>query len=335
MHFYVIKVSMEPLVKQMKRYLGAVTTSAVSVRQLKLGALPAFLNPLYSFRQLTIGTVPFTAVLLKHAEEFTPAKFLKHMSQVPKIDPHEICVVASSLPPYVRKRLVEKKVAFIVPDTQMHLPRLGVELQARGWKRNPANVEQLSPVSQVVLFYGLLGHVDEPITPLQLSKELSYSAMSMTRALNELEHCELAHTQRVGHERCLSFSKKKATIWKEALPRLRNPVRKTLRISENKLDQQYAFLAGTTALAAQSMLAEPVCPEFAISQPAWKSMKESGAEVIPIEEDGTCLLQVWAYDPGLLAMDTYVDPFSLYLSLEQEADERIAKALETMLRRYL
>ena len=56
---------------------------------------------------------------------------------------------------------------------------------------------------------------------------------------------------------------------------------------------------------------------------------------IPVEEPGTCLLQVWCYDPKVLEVDGKVDPFSLYLSLQNETDERIEMALEVMMERYL
>jgi hypothetical protein len=54
-----------------------------------------------------------------------------------------------------------------------------------------------------------------------------------------------------------------------------------------------------------------------------------------MDEPGTCLLQVWRYDPKVLEVDGMVDPFSLYLSFHGETDERIEMALEDMLERYL
>jgi hypothetical protein len=49
-----------------------------------------------------------------------------------------------------------------------------------------------------------------------------------------------------------------------------------------------------------------------------------------VEEPGTCLVQLWFYDPVLFASNGRVDSFSLYLNLRGEVDERVQGALEEM-----
>ena len=46
------------------------------------------------------------------------------------------------------------------------------------------------------------------------------------------------------------------------------------------------------------------------------------------------MLQIWCYDPKILEVDGCVDPFSLYLSFQNENDERIEMALEEMMEKY-
>ena len=82
------------------------------------------------------------------------------------------------------------------------------------------------------------------------------------------------------------------------------------------------------------MLSEPTYPEYVISRDDWKAMEKMDAEKIPVEESGTCLLQLWCYEPRILLVDGSVDPFSLYLSLQDENDERIEMALEEMMEQY-
>jgi len=260
---------------------------------------------------------------------------MKHIRQVPTIEPEEVCVVAQFLPAYVRKRLLEKGIPFVIPKVQMYLPRLGIELRARPRRMKPDRMERFRPATQAVLIHQLLGRVHAPVTPLELSKQLRYSAMSMSRALDELGSSGIAQIERVGRERLLSFPEDRKATWQQAIPRLRNPVRRVVRMLESDMHWQGALPAGTTALASQSMLSAPTCPEYAVSNAVWKEIKESGVEIIPLEEPGTCLLQVWSYDPKMLEVDGQVDPFSLYLSLQNEADERIEAALETILERYL
>ena len=75
--------------------------------------------------------------------------------------------------------------------------------------------------------------------------------------------------------------------------------------------------------------------EYAINRDTWKTMEKKGIEQIPIEEKGTCVLQVWCYEPRIFEVDGHVDPFSLFLSLQNENDERIEMALEEMMEQYL
>jgi hypothetical protein len=95
------------------------------------------------------------------------------------------------------------------------------------------------------------------------------------------------------------------------------------------------LLAGISALSTRTMLSEPAYPEYAVSRDAWKAMEKRGVVNVPMEEPGTCLLQVWCYDPRVLEVDGAVDPFSLFLSLQNAADERIDMALEKMMKQYL
>lgn len=326
---------MEPLAKDLEHYLSEVTGLKVTANLLGRTELPYFFSRLYALYHLDIGNTSFTAVFLKQEDEFKPAQFIKHMRQAPSIDTDEICVVAHTLPSYVRKRLIEKSIAFVIPRVQMYLPAMGMELRPRARRKQPVVVEQFSPATQAVLIHGLLGRAQGAVTPLALSQQLGYSAMTMSRALNELEISQIVQVERVGRERLVSFSGDRRAIWLQALPRLRNPVSHTARILEHDLSPQDVQPAGITALSRGSMLDEPAYPEYAVSRDAWKVMERLGVKTIPVEEPGTCVLQVWRYDPKVLEVDGQVDPFSLYLSVQNETDERVEMALEAMMERFL
>lgn len=325
---------MDRLAKELKYYLAEVTGLKTTINSLNGGDLPYFLSRQYALYQLTVGSTRFSAVFLRQEDEFKPAQFTKHMRQIPFIDMDEVCVVAQSLPTYVRKRLIEKGVAFVIPRVQMYLPMLGMELRPRSVRKKPVSVERFSPATQVVLIYWLLGRIEGLVTPLELSKQLWYSAMSMSRALDELESTQIAQVERVGRERLITFPGDRKVIWQEALPRLRNPISYSVRILEQDLHQYDVLTAGLTALSNQSILNAPAYPEYAISRDVWKVMGKAGVKQIPVEEPGTCLLQVWRYDPKVLEVDGQVDLFSLYLSLQNETDERIEMALEEMMGQY-
>jgi len=60
-------------------------------------------------------------------------------------------------------------------------------------------------------------------------------------------------------------------------------------------------------------------------------MKHSGLEELPESDGASSELEIWNYNPELFSKDGIVDPFSLYLRLEADGDERIESALENMM----
>lgn len=332
---------MEQLETKLKDYLDEVTGMKVVMHSHGTSHLPFFMTRLYDLADMRLGAMSYLAVFLKQEDEFKPAQFLKHLAQISNFKLDDVCVVAESLPSYVRKRMIEKGISFVVPNVQMYLPAMGMELRNRSASKKGKKPDYLSPATQVVLIYGLLGRIKEPVSSLELSKKLFYSTMTMSRALDELQAMELGHVERIGRERLLTLVQEKRLVWKEALPRLKSPVRYQKRIAERDMARNDLFLAGDalaaglTALSKQTMIGEREIPEYAVSADTWKRLEKEGVETIPVDEPGTCLLQVWRYDPKVLEVDGMVDPFSLYLSFQGETDERIEMALEDMLERYL
>jgi hypothetical protein len=328
-------VAVDRLAKNLESYLSEVTGLKVGASPMEAVDLPYFFTHQYVLYRLQVGGTVFMAVFLRQSDDFKPAQFLKHLRQVPSIDEAEVCVVAQALPSYLRKRLMEKRIAFVVPGSQMYLPALGMELRSRPERNRPVSVEKYSPAAQVVVIHGLLGRMEAPTTPLALSKQMGYSAMSMSRAFDELEATHAGKIERIGKERVLLFPKNRRTLWERLKPRLRDPVQKQVYVFLHDIQRLELLPAGISALSAYSMLAEPVHPEFAVGRMAWKEMKQSWIETIPVQDEGTGLIQVWRYDPRVLATEGRVDPFSLYMSLCDEEDERIEMALEEMMERYL
>jgi hypothetical protein len=107
-------------------------------------------------------------------------------------------------------------------------------------------------------------------------------------------------------------------------------VRDIKRIKEEQFPLHMRLTAGETALAQRSMLTPPKEPVYALWSKRWKELAKT-VKTLPIEDEGTCKIQIWRYDPNLFARENRVDPFSLYLSLQHEDDERVETALEEMM----
>lgn len=169
------------------------------------------------------------------------------------------------------------------------------------------------------------------MTPGNMASRLGYSRMTMTRAFDELEAHSLADIVRDGKERILKMSGTRNELWGRSRPLMRNPVRKRLFVAFQG-SMMPGIASGLTALARGSMLAEPGIPCRAVSGKAWKEEATAGATVLPYGDSGATEIEIWRYDPAMIAEGGVVDPFSLFLSLEGTREERVQTALEALMK---
>jgi DNA-binding transcriptional ArsR family regulator len=326
---------MKSLETRFKAYMEEATGQAVALEPMPDTSLPYYLQRQYGLYTVRLAPVALTAVFLLVPEAFTPTRFRQHLPQLAGQHTAMTCLVAEHLPGYVRKRLMEAQQPFVVPGVQMYLPMLGMEWRKRAAGK-PARIGQdFAPATQALLFFLLQGRGAGGISPLGLSKQLGYSAMSMSRAISELEAAGIARVERVGRERLVRLAGSVRETWSHAKPYLRTPVLHEVRVPLDAVKGEQLPLAGETALAAMTSLAEPAAPCYAVAKPWWQVKLKAGLEPIPIDEPGTCRVQVWSYAPKILSSTDTVDPFSLYASLEDDPDERIEQALEMLMERSL
>lgn len=323
---------MDDLKELFVEYISAVAGQPVAWEEPEGGRLPSYLAQRYHPAPLSIGQRRFLGILLKDTSDFSPSRFTKHLQKLltgaPDVEGY--CLIARDLPGYIRQRLVERQMPFVVPGRQMYWPELGLAIQSRKRKHLPLAGENLSPATQVVLIGALVGDLPNGATPNLLAEKLGYTPMTMSRALDEIKANGLGKVERKGRERQLAFPGDRRETWEKALPHLRSPVRDTFRVRENDLPPNFRIKAGETALAELSMLIPPQESVYALGRKTWKGMADA-VEKIPVEEEDTCRLQVWRYDPALFAREGRVDCFSLYLSLREVWDERVEAALEEMM----
>jgi DNA-binding MarR family transcriptional regulator len=229
--------------------------------------------------------------------------------------------------------LIEQKVPFIVSGNQMYLPMLAIDLREH-FRRIREKAPTFSPSTQVVVLHALLRDAGKVLIPAELAPQLGYSAMTMTRAFDELETANLAEVTVRGRERCLRFVGGRKEIWEKALPFLRSPVSKRLFIRRAS-GLEGAMRAGLTALARFSMLAPPEYTTYALSREDWKALRQRHKiNEVPVQDPDASEVEVWWYPPVLFAEDGIVDPLSLYLSLKEDRDERTEAALEEMMEKF-
>jgi DNA-binding MarR family transcriptional regulator len=293
--------------------------------------LPFFLQNFYSlFEVKLLNSICILAVDGTEQEQ-SPAIIRKHIDQIRAKYDKEIVYVRSQITAYNRKRLIEHKVPFIVPENQMYLPMLAIDMREH-FKTSRLKPLKLSPSAQVVVIYLLVRDGNEIITPAQIAKRLGYSAMTMTRAFDELEELDIGEFSKKGRERHLRFMGDKKNIWEKALPLLQSPVKRRFYI-KTTYKGLIEPLSGLSALAHYSMLVEPKNSIFALSGKAWKVFSHHhDVDLIPFLEPDACEIEIWSYAPLLFSKDGIVDRLSLYVSLKDNQDERIESGLDHMMK---
>lgn len=226
--------------------------------------------------------------------------------------------------------LQKAKVNYIVPGRQIFIPPHAVLTPPEAYERFEKSFlrEFLSPWAQVVFFRSLLFHAgEESVSYAVLRKELSIKDVYLTRACQELEYHQLATLGKMGRNRFISFSKDRRLLWRSAEKCLRTPIVKSVRFTgkmNGGLLSGYSALACVSDLLAEDETAFALSTEQARKLDECKIQKYSG---VPIE--------IWRYDPALLAREGRVDSLSLYMALKDSPDVRVQIALSDLLERTL
>jgi DNA-binding MarR family transcriptional regulator len=190
-------------------------------------------------------------------------------------------------------------------------------------------VETFSPATQTLLIYHLWQQPLNGLNLKEIAAHLDYTAMTVTRAVRELEAAHVC-TTRGGREKIVAFDSTNREVWERAKPYMKNPVQKELK-GVNTRDTEKWTVAGINALAAYTNLDSGYDNTFAVKREEYTKQEQTALAAEP----GDATVQLWHYDPAVLAKDGIADPFSVYLSLKNHEDERVQIALEEMMERVL
>jgi len=134
-----------------------------------------------------------------------------------------------------------------------------------------------------------------------------------------------------GKEKSLNFLAHGKQLWEKAIPLLRSPVREVW-FTDELPPQGTSVEAGYSALAEYTMLSETKQKTWAIGKESFHYLKAQGNFTSLHPEYGENKLEVWIYNPLALTNNgKQADKLSLYLSIKQNDDERVARALNDLL----
>lgn len=304
--------------------------------------LPLYLQGGYCYRKATLQRQTCLLMLDRGDEQTDKAAALKkHLKVIGQYFPGPIIYVVKNTASFNRKRLVEQRIAFIVPGKQLYLPFAATDLRDHFTATNKfpaAGPKKLGAVAQQIVLRQLYQRGDEALPAQQIAEQLAVSKMTVSRAYSELAACGLANIIAIGRQKQLRFIHHGPQLWEQARPYLRSPIKKQLWIDREDYEtNQYSIgiEAGETALSALGMMMTPKHKVIAVNAKDWPGLKK----LMHLKElthgfgrnGDSVAVELWRYDPALLSEHRVVDRLSLYLSLDEKHDDRLDIAKDELL----
>lgn len=259
---------------------------------------------------------------------------VKHKDTIINIFSTECIFEIPKITSYQRNKLIELKLSFIVPDSQVFLAYLSINLTNKVNKDIESQDVGLFSTSYQILFLNLLYNEKfKKINPTEAARILGFTKMTMARAFQEMEDLELVSSQKIGNKKIYTRLSDDRELIKKAFEHLKDPV--AYRVYTNDLEiLEKAPMSGLQALSEISMINPPTHDVRALKKDdkRIKDLSVFGKEYL-LEKD-FFELEIWNYDPCIFEKDRVVDLISLIASLKHINDDRIQIEISHLIGEY-
>ncbi len=287
--------------------------------------LPFYLASGYRFQEADIDGCPCVLIYPQNDLPTLPA-LKKQILRIQEITPIPVVICVQAMSAFRRKNMIENKIPFIIEEKQVYLPFMGTFLQEKA--DIPVKGLDKFMVSSQLLFLLFIYQDGTELYLSEASRNLPYSAMTITRAARQLEKSGLFHVKKRGVSNILTCKCNKKELYRQAKKYLSSPVSAVGYMQKKELAEKMV-LAGNSALAEKSMLNTDILSDYAVYQRGIDKKLLSDELINPSEQ---VRVEVWKYDPDLFSKEGIADPISVALSLADEVDERIETGIDEMLR---
>lgn len=272
--------------------------------------------------------------MLMVADELPDGSTLvKRVDEIGKVVGTQVILVLENVDVVRRRMLIANRTSFVVPGKQAYLPFMGALLTERGLANAAAVGKQaFSPAAQVLLLSHLQGNSFEGRNITDIATQFPYSIKTVAGAAKELEQAGVCTVEGDNSGKYLHLIVKEE-IWDKAYAWLSSPIRDVMYCDEAELiPEALRFKTYDKALAEYTFMADFSGEAVAVykNDDAIKKLKNNGA-LNPVE--GRCRVELWKYNPALLAKGGTVDALSLALCYKESDDERVAGELNKLIKR--
>ena len=317
----------------MKKYLAEIFGLNVKIENWDgMSKLPLYLRNKREYFVLSMGNVQ--SVLMKNnSDNFNVSGFEKEMQEIEKYAEMSVILWLDAVSTYQRNALVKNRIPFIVPNSQIYVPELGMCLKEFcAGKRE--KVEKMTATTQFLLLYFIYQKKHEEKSQSEIAEYLNMSAMNVSRAVQELQELGLLESRKEGTSKVIKSVATGKELYQLSSGYLQSPVQKKIYVSLKYFDMDLPF-AGETALAKKSMLNYPKCTVYAMDKKLLKDIpKEAIVEPKFMTDNDYVEIELWKYNPSIYTADEMVDIVSLVQSLKDVEDERVEMQIEEIMEKY-
>lgn len=288
----------------------------------KQGALPMYIAGSYNFVVAILNGCK--CIVLSPTEELVTIPALK--KQIKRIQEIENIPVVIKLPAtslYKRKKMIENGIPFIT-GKQAFLPFMGTFLTPEN--EETVKVKKLMfSAQQLALMY--LYNNNKKLYVSDAVKKLPFTAMTMSRAVKQLEATGLFYTTKDGVNKVVESDYSGWKLYEKIKGYMTSPVRKIGYLNKAEFTAEMV-LAGDSVLAEETMLNPNKVMTYAVYIKSFAKEKLADELIDPEEQ---IRVELWEYDPKQFSEDNMADRLSVALSFVGNEDERVEEAIEELL----
>ena len=232
---------------------------------------------------------------------------------------------------YVKEKLMEEGIPFVIKGKQVYLPFIGY-LLANEHDRELAPVHQISFLTQKMLLTAIYENWTE-VKVTEAAQRLEISRMSASRCFDEIEYLNIPALGMKGKSRVLTVPENRGAFWHQIEGILRNPVIRRFILKE---DAGCTNKAGISALCEYSLLSDNQYPTYAVTKKEIAELGIKTARQVQLTEDVGCVVLEVGY---FIDFDGngLQDPLSVVMSMTaaEKEDDRIGISIYEMLEEYV
>lgn len=286
-----------------------------------LGEIPMNVSSNFVFYEGHVLGQSVLFAYLKDGDSVPPAQLNKQLGIIHRQTQLVVVLITPCISSYNKIRLVAQKVNFVIPNKQMFLPSLLLDIKPDR-KVGSDLKETIPPFAQCLLLYHLQFGSIVGASGYGLSDKFGVSYATANKSLRWLVSKDLIVLEGV-KTKTVQIDLSKRELWNKALPMLVSPIEQ-LYYTDAILEGLQ--ISGVNALASYTMLNEESRQCWALTRKELKAL-----DIVTDKQFGENEIQVWKYNPKMLSTEGVVDKLSLYLSLKDNDDERIQIELERLI----